>query len=314
MIKNLKEYYKKSKNFIFWIIVIIIFIFLGKNLIQTWHEIPFEQLRFSIGFIALSLIPVFVNFLYGAYLWQKILSNLGEKVLYKYSLAITGISILGKYLPGKVWYALGRVYFVKKLGVGEANGFLSMALETGLLLLSSLIVFLLSPLIYNFAAMKHYLFFTIILTIIFIVALHPYFANKILKFISKLLKHPLGEFKYSFSSMLFLTLLYGLAWVIYGIGFFLLIRSFYPVNLGNLVDLIGAFAISWNLGFVALFAPAGLGIREGILTLLLSLYFPRPVAIIISLLSRIWITVAEVIFALISLKFLPRQVSEMTQK
>lgn len=44
---------------------------------------------------------------------------------------------------------------------------------------------------------------------------------------------------------------------------------------------------------------------EGILTLFLSLYFPKPIAIIISLLSRIWITVAEIIFALVAIKFIP---------
>lgn len=209
--KGLIRYHKPLKKIIFWIIVIIIFFFLARNLIQTWHEIPFEKLKFNWGFVVLSLVPIFVNFFYGAYLWQKILSNLGEKILYKYSLAITGISISGKYLPGKVWYAVGRVYFAKKLGVSEEKGFLSMALETGLLLLSSLIIFMFSPLIYNFGSMRNYLFLTITLIVIFIIALHPFFASKILKIISKLLKRPIVELKYSYSSMLFLTLLYGIA-------------------------------------------------------------------------------------------------------
>ncbi len=295
------------KKLIFWIIVIIIFFFLVQNLIQTWQDIPFDKLKFNFGLIILSFIPIFLNFLYGAYLWQRILANLGERISFKHSLSITGISILGKYLPGKVWYAAGRVYFIKKLGVKEEKGFLSMALETGLLLLSSLIIFIISPLIYKFIVLRNYIIFAIVLTIIFVIAVHPYFASKIIKIIYGVLKRPFAELKYSYPSMLFLTLLYGIAWIIYGIGFFLLINSFYSVSCSKFIALTGVFAISWNLGFIALFAPAGLGIREGILTLLLSLYFPKPIAIIISLLSRLWITVAEIIFAIISIKFLPGQ-------
>ncbi len=301
------------KKLIFWALVLIIFFFLVRNLAQTWQEIPFDKLKFNLGFVLISFIPIFLNFLYGAYLWQRILVNLGEKIAFNHSLSITGISILGKYLPGKVWYAAGRVYFIKKLGVQEEKGFLSMALETGLLLLSSLIIFIISPLIYDFAILRSYIFLAIILTIIFVIALHPFFAGKIINFVSRMLKRPSVDLKYSYFSMLFLTLLYGIAWIIYGIGFFFLINSFYPVSINKLIDLTGVFAISWNLGFIALFAPAGLGVREGILTLLLALYFPKPVAIIISLLSRLWITVAEIIFAFVSLRFLPKQVSKKSQ-
>lgn len=296
------------------IMAVVIFFFLARNLIQSWQEIPFEKIKFNFVFVLLSLMPIFVNFLYGAYLWQKILSNLGEKISFKYSLAITGVSLLGKYLPGKVWYAVGRIYFAKKLGVDEKKGFIGVVLENGFLLLSSLVIFALSPLTHNLSSLQSYLYLSIALAIIFTIALHPFFARRILNAFSKLTKKSNFELDYGFLPMLFLTFCYGIAWVIFGIGFYLLIISFYPLQFSSIWDLISAFAISWNIGFITLIAPAGLGIRESILTLLLSLFLPRPIAIIISLLSRIWITIAEVIFALISLKFLPRQISEATQK
>jgi hypothetical protein len=232
------------------------------------------------------------------------LSCLGENFHFRDSIAITGFTTLGKYLPGKVWFAVGRVYLAKKLGIREEKGFLSVALETSLLLLASLLIFLVSPLAYEFTAMRTYLVLAVILTVLFVIALHPFLANKILKFSSKILKRPAIHVEYNYLQVLLLSIFYAGAWIIYGIGFYLLILSFYPVNFARIIDLAGVFAISWNLGFLALFAPAGLGVREGILTLLLSFYFPKPVAIIISLLSRIWITVAEVIFALIALKLL----------
>jgi uncharacterized membrane protein YbhN (UPF0104 family) len=58
--------------------------------------------------------------------------------------------------------------------------------------------------------------------------------------------------------------------------------------------LTGALAFSSTLGLVALFAPSGLGIREGALVYLLSFMVATPVAVIISILTRIWMTLIEI--------------------
>ena len=45
---------------------------------------------------------------------------------------------------------------------------------------------------------------------------------------------------------------------------------------------------------MVLFAPGGLGVREGILVYLLSHVMPGPVAVIISILTRLWMTLIEI--------------------
>jgi uncharacterized membrane protein YbhN (UPF0104 family) len=56
---------------------------------------------------------------------------------------------------------------------------------------------------------------------------------------------------------------------------------------------------------IALFAPGGLGIREGVLVYLLSDLIPGSVAVILSVLTRIWMTVIEI--ALIGVVYLIAQ-------
>jgi uncharacterized membrane protein YbhN (UPF0104 family) len=56
----------------------------------------------------------------------------------------------------------------------------------------------------------------------------------------------------------------------------------------------GALAISSTLGLVAIFAPSGLGVREGALVYLLSFIMATPIAVIISILTRIWMTLIEI--------------------
>jgi hypothetical protein len=54
-------------------------------------------------------------------------------------------------------------------------------------------------------------------------------------------------------------------------------------------------------GFIVIFAPGGLGIREGMMTLLLSPLVPTPLAIAISFMQRVWMTIFEVIIFFVGL-------------
>jgi len=45
---------------------------------------------------------------------------------------------------------------------------------------------------------------------------------------------------------------------------------------------------------MAIFAPSGLGVREGALVYLLSFVMATPIAVIISILTRIWMTLIEI--------------------
>ena len=58
--------------------------------------------------------------------------------------------------------------------------------------------------------------------------------------------------------------------------------------------LTGALAISSTLGLIALFAPSGLGVREGALVYILSFMMATPVTVILSVLTRIWMTLIEI--------------------
>jgi uncharacterized membrane protein YbhN (UPF0104 family) len=67
------------------------------------------------------------------------------------------------------------------------------------------------------------------------------------------------------------------------------------------VGTAAVFALAWTVGFVVFFAPAGLGVRESVLSLLLSTFLPVSQAVSIALLSRIAWVVVEAIWILISI-------------
>jgi uncharacterized membrane protein YbhN (UPF0104 family) len=56
-----------------------------------------------------------------------------------------------------------------------------------------------------------------------------------------------------------------------------------------------AFAAAYVAGYIAVFAPAGAGIREGILVVLLQPIMAREAAVVLAVIARLWTTVLELV-------------------
>ena len=61
--------------------------------------------------------------------------------------------------------------------------------------------------------------------------------------------------------------------------------------------LTACFAFAWIVGFLSFLTPGGLGIREGLLGLLLSNYMIPSQATNVALLCRLWMLSAEILLA-----------------
>jgi hypothetical protein len=90
---------------------------------------------------------------------------------------------------------------------------------------------------------------------------------------------------------------YGLTWVLLGLAFSLFVTAFVPEALGHSRQIAGAIAASYLAGYLVLLAPAGIGVREGAMTGLLTAIpaIPLSAAVVISVTSRIWFTIAELL-------------------
>jgi uncharacterized membrane protein YbhN (UPF0104 family) len=90
-------------------------------------------------------------------------------------------------------------------------------------------------------------------------------------------------------------------WVLYGIAFRFLALGLFGAPPGSWSFYITAFTGSYVAGVIAVFAPAGLGVREVALIALLSPLLGSGDALILAAASRIWLTALEVLAAVIVL-------------
>ena len=85
-----------------------------------------------------------------------------------------------------------------------------------------------------------------------------------------------------------------LAWGGYGLAFQLLLMGTIPSLDLNWTTATGAFAASYIVGYLALVVPGGIGVREGILVLLLQGPLDLGPAVAIAAASRITLTINEI--------------------
>src|SRR5205807_2228852 len=84
-----------------------------------------------------------------------------------------------------------------------------------------------------------------------------------------------------------------LGWVTYGAAFWLLARGLIADRVVPFAVATGVFALGYILGWLALFAPGGVGVRELVFVGLLTPWLGSGGALVVSLASRVLLTAME---------------------
>lgn len=294
------------------ILIASITVLLVWQLVRDWQTLPprfladvrYPSLLASVA-VLIAVLPLV------SLRWGLTLRAMDVPVGWKTSVRIWFLSQAGRYLPGGIWSYVGRLY----LGQAEmAKGALatSMLLETGLRVISEVGAFILSlPFFVDTRFLSgEILLLMLAVTALGLILVHPAVLMRIsqLAFLQRLGLEPVDLSRLRYGHVLGLLVYYSATVFLVGGAFYLLVSALYPVPLRLYPALAGSLAASVVLGFLVPLAPSGWGVREGVLAFLLSQMMPRSVAIVISVASRIWLTLGEVAWILAMVR-LQRRVS-----
>jgi len=279
---------KKLKLALQIIVVLAIFYFMFMQVYKNWSSLKDYEWHFNYLYLAASFIVLFAYYICVSFGWYFTILKMKVKVSFLKILKIRAISELSRYLPGMIWHIAGRAYFAKKIGISSIKTVTSYAIELIINIIAGFIIFLIAlPFFLGSEQIVKILPFIIVVPL-GLILVHPKILNRVLNLGLKILKKPKVKLEFKYKDILLLILLYFIFWIVVGFAFWLLINSIYPIGISKFIIITGAYAISWAIGLLILFVPGGIGVREGVLAALLSLYMPLPIAIIISLVSRIW--------------------------
>ena len=286
------------------VIVGLILFFLVRFLYNNWLEVSTFDFTFTYSYLIISFAVLFGFFFLRVYVWKVLLKKMQIELGLKTCLKVSFPSLMGKYLPGKVWAVLGKVYLSGKEGVPKAEAFTSVVIEIVLEIVASIFFFF----FYLFSLMEQPLlspkvmYLLGLILVAGLIFLHPRVFYRVLNtLLYKFNKDRIPE-SIKYSDIIQLFLFYNAIVLVQGVAFYFFVNSLCYVPLQNLLGLTASLAVAGALGTLSFFAPSGLGVREGVLALLLSTYIVSPVAVLISLLARMWVTLVEVACAVYAWK------------
>ena len=204
-------------------------------------------------------------------------------------------SMLGKYLPGKLFLVLGRIYLYKKNNINEKLILISIVLETVYGLVAALIIVQISiPGLIALEILELDLIYFYVLLFITLLLAHPTMLNYFIKTINMIINKPINPITIGYKNVLLIMLLNIINYLFLGFAFYLLVFSLQPVDFDHYFSLTGIYVLAGVVGIVAIFAPSGIGIRESALIILLPSVLPSSFVAILSIVSRLWETCVEI--------------------
>ncbi len=280
----------------------IIFFFIIRNLYSNWDGLGEFGFRPNYPYLFLSLIVLLLAWIATVWSLQRLFAAFNYDIRFSDVYIIYFRSIIGKYLPGKFWQIAGSTYLAAKKGIPEGISVTSFVLGqvysvlSGLTLVGCVVAFgVLEGSKGLMLTLKWTSIPAIALMVIF--AMKPNLIEKPMNVALRLFKRESVKIELKLSKAVEIFLLFGGCWFVFGLGFWLFMNSLVATGFGLYLDLTAIHTAAMVIGFLSLFAPGGIGVREGVLVLFLSSFseFPTPLPSAIALSFRLMVTLSELI-------------------
>lgn len=256
---------------------------------KMWPDIRAYPWHINGGYLLAGLILLLLRGPVICFAWREILRQMGYPLPVATAIRVYFYSGMAKYLPGSLWYAVGRVLLAEGVGVPKMVTSISIALETALVTVAAIAVGS-GALAVTVGDSPWWLVPILAALLVFLAWPQPWF---------RLLNWGLGRIgrtsvplTINGRQLLVLLPLFLMSWIVYGLISFCLTAALVP-NLpwSDLPAVTGVFTTTWIIGFLTLLVPNGWGVRETLLTTALHtapvLALPLVVAAGAALLSRL---------------------------
>jgi uncharacterized membrane protein YbhN (UPF0104 family) len=285
---------KYVKRVLIILVIALIFGYIGQELRRNWTTL--SQIRW------LDYLPqLFLHFL-GLLFMQALMCVAWKWILQKHDTQLSlgpliysyFVPNLGKYIPGKVMFLAGRIEFTYRFGGTRAIGLSAFILEfsfamlaTGIFLPACLFTFLDAPLF------EQATFYTLVVFAYLAVIFKSNLFFQVLNRLLVLIRQPPLAAKMNSTDTAELIAIYIVVWALYGGACSLLTLSVADLDVHYFLPVASIYIVAWLIGFLSVFTPGGLGVREAVIIFFLQLLIDSTLAALLALVARLTWTFAE---------------------
>jgi len=264
------------------VLLVLVLYFVGRTMVDGFATVPWGEMELAPLYLTLAVFAVLISKTLGCLTYYLMLGAPARGLGWRVLLAATWIPPLGKYVPGKVASVAWAVWLLHDRQVPGSAVLRAVFFQTGLSVMIGLVMAI--PLmIWQPAGLPLAIAWlgAAALLALGLAVLHPRVFLAANNLVLRVLRRPPVEDTLSAQAYL------GAAGTIFGqillqgLAMWLLAEAFAEVSAGDIPLFISATSLANTVGFLAIFAPAGLGVREGLLLVVLGPAIgPGPAAIL----------------------------------
>ena len=285
------------------VIGLILYYLVYKNLILKWQELGSYDWQVNWFLFSVSVFGISVVYVFNALIWKSIVRAVsGVSVGPLRASYIWFVSNLGRYIPGKIWQIAGMAAMAKKSGVPAIEASVSAVIGQLVHLMAGAVVGLVMMSLDPLAGFVRYMDKAWILALPALIFLYPPLLSKLVGWAARLSGRQEVSCMVSFAHLVSWFVMNLGVWLAYGGLFHLFVLSMLPDAALSVVRSAGIYAVGYITGFLAVFVPGGIGVRELMFAeLLTDAASSQASATLVALASRVWLTIAEILPVLIVL-------------
>lgn len=235
----------------------------GGELARQWADLREAGWRPRPAWLLAALAVATANlFLLGG-AWIRLLRELGGRIGYVEGMRVWTWTNLGRYLPGKVWQLSAlTLYLREKRQIGGIGLGSNVALQVLLLAIGAAVAFAVLGLQLAEGRQALTIAALVITALALGVALRPSTVARVSTWMGRLMGEPDVAVHPRRSALWEAAGIVTVSWFVNGLSLWFLWRGVGAATGPNPWFWTGAFAAAYLTGYVALFAPAGLVVRE----------------------------------------------------
>lgn len=268
-----------------------------------------------ISSLRLATVPLILSGLFSlafrflsVWIWKNILRDLGTQypIDFRILSLIYAKAWMARYIPGTIAWLSGKVILAQGLGISKSRLTAATLAELGtqVAAVSAISIALMSfdPRLDDVIAGPLKLI-PILVVALLLLSLIPRNFNRLIAFAYRLVfrKPPSEELSINAKAA-------GRAFLLYNIGAFLSGAVYYYLAVSISVDvtpqdffyIVGASNLAGVIGMLTPLVPSGLGTRDASMLLLLSAILPKEIALAITIASRLWTAIIDIVFLILT--------------
>jgi len=288
------------------LIVLVIAYFYGGELKKNSVDLSTLAQELNIFLVMLALFLSLLSYLSDFFIWKSILGiHQGpQKITSPELAAMLYASGLFRYLPGRIWTYAAQFAWLNKYGITKSRFIYINSVCMIELIITSLYFGLMYLAMYENGPSAPVI---ILLSAVLLLANLLYncynsqMISRIFLIAGKIANRDIQPISIPVAVMFRIQAVFTVGWLLTGLSVYLLSMGVgLPIFPADMVPVLASLSLSWVAGYLAI-TPAGLGVREGMMLVMLKPAVAMQTALLLPILFRLMILLSEALLGVMAL-------------